>query len=83
MVEVKNAQITHKLFSFLRLSPVKLIGGKMKQDKSNNFGIGEYAVMCCGQLTCIRHKKFKRCSRCGKVLKDERETEMVISSDKT
>ncbi len=42
-----------------------------EQNKKNNYGIAEYAVMCCGVLHSIRNKKFKQCKRCGKILKDE------------
>jgi hypothetical protein len=42
-----------------------------EQNKSNNYGVAEYAVMCCGRLVCIRGKKFKQCKVCGKILKDE------------
>jgi hypothetical protein len=42
-----------------------------EQNKDNNYGVAQYAVMCCGRLVCIRNKKFKQCKLCGKILKDE------------
>lgn len=40
-----------------------------EQNKDNNFNVGEYAVYCCNVLYHIKDVDFKRCSRCGRILK--------------
>ena len=43
-----------------------------EQNISNNFNVGEYCVYCCNVLYHIKDVDFKKCSRCGKILKDTR-----------
>ena len=45
----------------------------MKTLKDLKDNPSKYAIYCCNVLYSVRHKKFKRCRRCGKILKDERD----------
>jgi hypothetical protein len=59
-----------------RLSPVEVntkgnqMGRKKVEKKTIETGIAQYAVYCCNVLYHIKDVDFKRCRRCGKILKD-------------